>query len=354
MALHRPDRSPSQRFRFEQFVPFLKENGWVCDYAYVLDEAGDKAFYTAGAYLKKSAIVVRGFIKRLAHLQAARHYDVIFIQRETFLSGTTFFERQLAKMKAKVVFDFDDAIWLLDVSEANKNLKWLKRPEKTAKIISVADLVLAGNSFLASYAMQFNQNVKTLPTVIDTERYFPVDQSRESERVVIGWTGSQTTNKHFALVAPALKRLQQRFDRQIAFSVISERPVHIDGLDLNFTPWQKEREVHNLNAIDIGIMPLPDDDWSRGKCGFKGIQYMSLAKPTVMSPVGVNVEIISHGENGFLAGNMSDWELILAKLIVDKNLREKIGRAGRKTIEGKYSVEAVKRALLDALDQLVR
>jgi len=351
VALHRPGRSPSQRFRYEQFVPFLEANGWQCDYAHVLDENGDKAFYTPGAYWKKAKVVIKGFLSRMSDIAKADQYDIIFIQRETFVTGSTFFEHRFAKTKAKVVFDFDDAIWLLDISEGNKNLSWLKDPSKTKKIISLSDLIIAGNSYLAEYAQQHNDHVKVLPTVIDTD-YYKTAHRISNGPITIGWSGSQTTNKHFLLAEPWLRNLKEKYGQKIRFVAVTERKIDIDGLDIETIAWDKDREVANLDMIDIGMMPLPDDDWARGKCGFKGIQYMSLSKPAVMSPVGVNPEIIEHGVNGFLADSVDDWTEYLSQLIESPELRAKIGAAGRKTIEEKYSVKSAQGKLLFMLENL--
>lgn len=352
VALHRPGRSPSQRFRYEQFVPFLEANGWHCDYAHVLDEFGDKAFYTPGAYWKKAKVVIKGFLKRMSDIAKADQYDVIFIQRETFVTGSTFFEHRFAKTKAKVVFDFDDAIWLLDISEGNKNLSWLKDPSKTRRIIGMSDLVIAGNTYLGDYAKEFNSNVKVLPTVIDTSYYKSAFHNGD-DPVIIGWSGSQTTNKHLMLAEPWLKEINSKFREKVKFVAVTERKIEMDGVDVKTIPWDKEKEVANLDSIDIGMMPLPNDDWARGKCGFKGIQYMSLSKPTVMSPVGVNPEIIDHGVNGYLAESKSEWIEYLSKLIESKELRTKIGAAGRVTIEERYSLNFAQSKLLKMLEDLL-
>ncbi len=351
VALHRPGRSPSQRFRYEQFVPYLEANGWQCDYSHILNENGDKAFYTSGAYWKKARVVIKGFLSRMSDIAKADQYDVIFIQRETFVTGSTFFEHRFAKTKAKVVFDFDDAIWLLDISEGNKNLSWLKDPSKTKKIIGLSDLIIAGNSYLADYASRHNENVKVLPTVIDTDFYRSAHRIAQGP-VTIGWSGSQTTNKHFLLAEPWLRKLKEKYGTKIRFVAVTERKIEIEGLDVETIVWNKKCEVENLDLIDIGMMPLPDDDWARGKCGFKGIQYMSLSKPAVMSPVGVNPEIIEHGVNGYLAESTDEWFQCLSVLIESAELRSKIGAEGRKSIEQHYSVKSAQGKLLSMLENL--
>lgn len=352
VALHRPGRSPSQRFRYEQFVPFLEENGWQCDYAHLLDENGDFTFYSHGSHLKKAGVVLKGFFQRWNEIKKADDYDVIFIQRETFIAGTTIFERKFAKSKAKIAYDFDDAIWMLDISDANKHLSFLKDPSKTKKIIRLSDLVLAGNDFLAGYARQFNEQVEVIPTVVDTS-YFKTSRSTQNPKVVIGWSGSQTTIKHLLEAQPWLARVVEKYPDSVEVRAICERPIVMDGVPIQVIAWERSQEVDFLDQFDIGIMPLPDDEWSKGKCGFKGIQYMSMSKPCLMSPVGVNTEIIEHGINGFLPRNNEEWVDQISALIENETMRQTIGKSGRETIVKKYSLNAVKQAFLEALDQLV-
>lgn len=352
VGLHRPGRSPSQRFRFEQFQPVLEGDGWLIDYAHVLDADGDRVLYSEGSLYSKVNVLAKGWLTRFKDIARAKDYDVIFIQREAFIFGSTFFERRFARSGAAIVYDFDDAIWKLDVSDANKKFGWLKGTNKTSKLIGLADLVLAGNGYLADYARAYNNNVLVLPTVIDTD-YFKPHPSENTEQITIGWTGSQTTVKHLNLAMPVLKELKEKYADKIRVLVIGERPPSENGIEIEYIRWNQEAEVDQLNQIDIGIMPLPDDEWARGKCGFKGIQYMSVGKPTIMSAVGVNPEIIEHGENGYLIYSDHEWSERLTALIEDEKLRTQFGMAGRKTIEERYSVNAVKGLLLSKLNGLV-
>lgn len=349
IAPHRPGRSPGQRFRFEQFLPFLELNGFEITYSYIVNEWDDRIFYQQGKYLQKIFIGLKAFIIRMRDVMRANKYDIVFVYREAHFIGTTFFEKLLAKGKAKMIFDFDDAIWLNDTSDANSNLKWLKKPEKTGKIIELCDHVIVGNNFLAGYARQFSSNVQIIPTVINTELY-QSKKERTTNAINIGWTGSTTTIKHFELAIPFLKEIKNKYGSKIRIKLIVDAPYSNQELDVEHIPWDKSREVEDLDSIDIGIMPLPDNDWSRGKCGFKGIQYMGLGKPAIMSPVGVNTEIIQDGVNGFLASTNSEWVEKLTKLIESEELRFKMGKLARETIEQRYSLNSQKEMLLNELN----
>lgn len=339
---HRINRSPGQRFRCEQYLNVLQERGFEIQYSNIISEKDDNVFYSKGKYPHKAWILVKSFYKRLTDIRKAKKFDIVFIYREAFMLGTTFFERLLQSRKALIVFDFDDAIWLNDTSEGNANLDWLKKPSKTASIIKIADLVLAGNSYLANYAKLFNPRIEVMPTTIDTNYHKRIIGIQKKSSICIGWTGTSTTLKHFETIIPVLKKIKELFGEKIYFKVIVNFPYRLAELKIEATQWSAEKEIEDLTEIDIGIMPLPDDEWSKGKCGFKGLQYMALEIPTIMSPVGVNSEIINDGENGFLASTEEDWINKLSLLIEDEDLRVKLGKAGQKTVEDNYSVNSFK------------
>ncbi len=353
VAAHRPDRSPAQRFRFEQYLPFLKEKGFDYDFSFLISESDDKVFYQPGNFFTKSYIFFKSFFRRLNDVLRANKYDLIFIQREAFMTGVTFFEKLFKHSKAKVIYDFDDAIWHFDVSEGNKNLGWLKNPGKTARIISLADLVFAGNQYLLEYAQHHNDHVVIIPTTIDTNEYVKQKVTAVDNVICIGWSGSHTTIRHFEMAESFLALVKQKFGDAVRIKVIGDNGYRNDALGIQGIDWNKKDELKELNEIDIGIMPVPNDEWSKGKCGLKGLQYMALEIPTIMSPVGVNSEIIEHGVNGFLASSDKEWFEIISQLIADKNLREKTGNEARKTVVEKYSVESQKYRYLEYFSKLI-
>ncbi len=340
---HRLNRSPGQRFRCEQYLNALKEVGFEIAYSNIISEKDDKIFYAKGNYHKKASILIKSFLKRLSDVRKAKNYDIIFIYREAFMLGTTLFERILRTRNALIIFDFDDAIWLNDTSEGNANLNWLKKPSKTSSIIKIADLILAGNSYLANYAKSFNPRFEIMPTTIDTDYHKRKSEIQKKSTICIGWTGTSTTLKHFETIIPALKIIKAKYRNKISFKIIVNFPYSLPELNIEATNWSLEKEIDDLLEIDIGIMPLPNDEWSKGKCGFKGLQYMALEIPTIMSPIGVNSEIIKDGENGFLAFTENDWIEKLSILIENENLRNDFGKKGRKTVEEKYSVNVFKK-----------
>lgn len=339
IAVHRPFRSPSQRFRFDQYMDFFQQNGYEITYSSLISESDDVWFYKPGHMIKKIWLIVKSIFIRINDVSRASKFDYVFVQREAIMLGTSWFERQFAK-KSILVYDFDDSIWLLDVSAANKGFGWLKRPQKTAEIIQASSLVFAGNEYLANYARTFNKQVLVVPTVLKTaDVNYTYFNKIVNDPLVIGWIGSTTTIKHIEWAQPILKRVLDDFFGKVKLVVVADKKPLLNDIDFEFRVWSPEVEKQLLTSMDIGIMPLPDDEWTRGKCGFKGLQCMSYGIPVVMSAVGVNSQIISHGENGFLANDLTDWTEMLKQLIQEPWLRTSMGEKGRGTVVNSYSLE---------------
>jgi glycosyltransferase involved in cell wall biosynthesis len=354
IASHRPNRSPSQRFRFEQYLDFLKKQGFDYRFSYIIFEGDDNVLYSKGKYFKKLLILLKTLRIRLKDWFSYNSFDIVFVQREAVMIGSTFFERHIRKSRAKFIFDFDDSIWLMDTSEGNKKFEWMKNPEKTARNIRYADMVFAGNAYLADYARHYNKNTKIIPTTIDTEIYKPQPKNGEAKTITIGWSGSITTIKHFEFALDFLKEIKSKFGHTISIKVIGDGSYINEELDIKGLPWMASKELDDLNSFDIGIMPLPDDEWAKGKCGLKGLQYMALEIPTIMSPVGVNTEIIQHGKNGFLASTTKEWVECITQLIENPALRHSMGKAARQTVLEKYSVKAQEQNYLQAFNEVLK
>jgi glycosyltransferase involved in cell wall biosynthesis len=352
IAPHRLNRAPSQRFRFEQYLDFFNSKNFECDFSWLVESSDDKYLYKRGNHLQKFFFLLKSYKIRFNNLIHISTYDIIFVQREAMMFRSVFFEKWFSK-KSKLIFDFDDAIWLMDVSDGNKNWKWLKNPSKTSKIIKLAAMVFAGNQYLANYASQFNKNIKIIPTTIDTEEYKPIYKNNNGT-VCIGWSGSITTIKHFEYAIPFLIVIKKKYGDKVYFKVIGDDDYINDELGIKGVAWKKEDEIKELSSINIGIMPLPDDEWAKGKCGLKGLQYMSLEIPTIMSPVGVNTEIIQDGVNGFLANTEEEWITKISKLIESSSLRAQLGKNGRKTVIDRYSFQSQKQYYLQYFEELIK
>lgn len=327
--------SPSQRYRLEQWEPLLRERGVEITYEPFEDEALHAVVYQRGRMGKKLQLVARGLARRLSAVSKAREYDLVYIMREAALLGPAVFERLIHQQRVPFVFDFDDAIFVSYRSPSNGYFSYLKFASKTRTICRLASHVMVGNPYLAEYARQVNDNVTVIPTTIDTEKYQVRPRKTNDGALMIGWTGSHSTVEHLDTLRSALKKLAET--ENFRLRVIGTPSYECAPVQTEAMPWRAATELEDLSTIDIGVMPLPDDNWSKGKCGLKALQFMALGIPTVCSPVGVNTDIIQDNENGFLAMSEAEWVDKLTRLLRSAELRRRLGDAGRATVEAKYS-----------------
>jgi glycosyltransferase involved in cell wall biosynthesis len=330
------DTAPGQRFRMEQWEPFLRAAGIHLRWAPFASERLASVLYRPGNLAQKTFMTIAAYSKRLRTMYKAGGFDAAYVFREAALIGPPVLERWLGRA-IPFVYDFDDAVFLSYESPTNRVFGRLRFPSKTPTACRLAMHVMAGNGYLAEYARRFNDRVSIVPTTIDTEKYVPdpATQNRAGEPLVIGWSGSHSTVQHLRGISDVLARLAatQRF----RLRVIGADDFSLSGVDLELLQWRSTTEVDDLRRIDIGLMPLPDDQWSRGKCGLKALQYMALGIPPVCSPVGVNAEIIADGENGFLVDTPEQWTARIVQLLESPELRERLGRAARRTVEHRYA-----------------
>lgn len=342
--------APSQRFRFEQYESFLQENGFQIDYAPFFTERIWFILYEKGHYFRKTFYILLSFFNRFILLFSIKKFDYVFIHREMAPLGPPVFEFILSKIIHKrFIYDFDDAIWLPNFSQANASFEKLKMYTKVNKIMKWADRISAGNDYLAQHAKKFNQNVCVIPTTIDTIHYHNISCDQQKEPITIGWTGSHSTMRYLDTIIPILRDLEQEY--LFKFRIISDKKPSFNLHSMEFVKWQKDSEIKDLAQIQIGLMPLVEDKWAAGKCGFKGLQYMSLGIVAVMSPIGVNRQIVKDGINGFLVESENDWKEVLIKLMSNPSLRKEIGLKGKQTIFDHYSVRSQQENYLHLFDK---
>ena len=332
-------RVPAARARGFALAHALSQRGVRCEVrAPVPSVYGDTALPWPLSRLRwcfrPVAAVVRAF-----QLRDLRGDDVVFFQRPMVEFPTAIFERVAARGRASI-FDFDDAIFLDLGGRA-----------KLAAIVSTVDHVIAGNSYLAQ-AADAPTKTTIIPTVVDTERFRALPtRDRRNREVVVGWTGLRGNYRQLMEAYEGLARALRRTGARLLLISNGPPPDDLRSLGAEYRPWREASEIEDLSEIDIGIMPLPDSPFARGKCAFKLIQYMALARPAVASPVGANGEVVTSGENGFLAQGAAAWEDALVSLIEDPDLRQRMGGKARRRIEDVYSMNAVLPLYLSAIER---
>ncbi|MDP3716253.1 MAG: glycosyltransferase family 4 protein [Acidobacteriota bacterium] len=347
-----PEEGAGCRFRIGHYIPYLEANGFEVTLISLFTTSFFRLVYKPGNLGIKALRFAGLVLRHLWRLRRARDYDVIFIYREIFPVGPALVEWLLSRFGPPIVFDFDDAIFLPSVSEANRLIATLKMPSKVATIVRGSAHTVVGNDYLAAYARQFSDAVTTIPTCVDTSRFTP--QARAPRAVpIVGWIGSPTTASYIKGLGEVLQRVAEQHPFVLNVSGTGE-PIAIPGVQVENPSWALDGEIDLFRNCDIGVYPLVDDAWAKGKCGFKAIEFMACGVPVVASAVGVNREIIEDGVNGYLAATDNEWVEKLARLIADPALRARFAAAGRRTIEERYSLHVNAPKLADVLSRAAR
>lgn len=332
------DTAPGQRFRVEQWARHLETRGFAFDFVPFEDEALHRVLYAPGMIARKAQLVLAAMRRRFALARAANGYDVALIYREATMVGPAVVERWLRRRGIPLVYDFDDPIWLPYTSPSNGALARLKFPNKTASICRLASVVTVGNRLLAEYASRHSANVHVVPTTIELDRYPARTVYDEPSRVTLGWTGSHSTLAFLEQLRDPLRVLAERDPYRLVI-ISHSADYRLQGVDVDTLAvrWSADAEATDLAQMDIGLAPFPDTGWTPWRCHGKVLQYMALGIPVVASPVGVVSDYIADGETGFLARTECEWVEKLSRLIRDRDLRARIGAAGRRVVEQRFS-----------------
>lgn len=324
----------SSRLRLYQYLPALQAAGVEVDVAPLLDDGYVRDLY---ADRRDAGAVARGYWRRLRAVRG-RGYDAVWLEKEAWPWLPDGFEHALMAGGPALAVDYDDAVFhRYDRHRSALVRRLLGR--KLDRLMRRADLVTAGNDYLAARARDAGcRRVEWLPTVVDLARYPPPSPGHAGEPVVVGWMGSPSTAHYLHAVSAALAPLQA--EGLIRCVAVGARAEQVAGTPFEARAWREDAEVEALRGFDIGIMPLPDGPWERGKCGYKLIQYMACGVPVVASPVGANVAIVASGEHGEFAETPAQWAQAVRALAADPALRARLGAAGRRRVEAVYSLQA--------------
>ena len=352
---HPVNVAPGQRLKYEQYFEIWEKEGYEIEVSPFMTNRFWDIVYKPGHFFEKVLWTVYGYSMRFLDLFRVKKYDLVYV----FLWGTPFgsalYERLLRILASHLIFDIDDMVFLGHSSDANRFFQPLKGRGKMIYLMKTADHVITCTPLLDQFTRTFNINTTDISSTVDTYyRYQVVNKYKNDHKVVIGWSGSHSTSKYLYLLKDVLVELAKEYD--FVLRVMGDTNFNIEGVDVETIEWSEKVEMDVLRSFDIGLYPLPNEEWVFGKSGLKAIQYMGLGIPTVATAIGANFRIIENEKNGYLV-NVDDnylWKEYLAGLISDPNLRRKIGAKGRITIENKYSVEANSIKYLKAFYAVIR
>lgn len=328
----------SSRIRLYQYIPYLAEQGIQVETSAFLSDVYLEALY--GRHSRKLQHIVTAYLRRLAALFQARRFDLLWIEKELLPWLPAVGETLLGRLGVPYVVDYDDAVFHNYDAHPNPLVRALLG-DKIDRVMRQAQVVVAGNTYLAERAERAGAaRIEIVPSVIDLNRYpEPAAPARTpSEPVRIGWIGTPSTAAFLRPIQASLKRIADNPALRLLLIGAGDTDIGVTGAER--IGWSEAHEYALLQKLDVGIMPLADLPWERGKCGYKLIQYMACGKPVVASPVGVNAEIVEPGINGFLASSDAEWNEALETLAGDAALRERMGQAAREKAVRLYSLQS--------------
>lgn len=339
--LTNPIESPAERYRVFQYLPYFEARGIHCAVETIFESPDYRYLYQPGFLLRKGTALLSGFLRRLRVLLQADRFDLAVIHRQSVFFWPGLVETFLERAGVPFLVDIDDALFLPSPGAVNRLSFLVRSPKNLPGTLRRAACVVAGNTTIARFAAKHCRRVEVVPTCVDTS-YYGFRRRNGTVAgpgaVVIGWMGSHATAAYLDSLDPVFSELTLRHPKT-KVRVVGAEYHHPSGL-IECRPWRLDTEVDELAGFDIGIMPMDDNEWARGKCGLKLLQYMAAGIPVVASPVGVSAEIVANGKNGFLASTPADWLDKFSLLIGSPSLRESLSREGRRTVEERYSVAA--------------
>jgi glycosyltransferase involved in cell wall biosynthesis len=322
----------SSRYRFYQYLPYLKSQGFDITVAPLLDNQYVTSINRGNRNISS---VLLSYFHRLVRLICDRDYDLLWVEKELLPYIPEWLERILIGNIPYAV-DYDDAQFHIYDYYGSKLTKILLA-QKIDRVMAHAQLVIAGNKYIATRAAKAGaKRIEIIPTVIDLDRY-SIKSDPRSRNFNIGWIGSPGTSIYLKSIQSVFENLDRQ--RDCTFTLVGAGHLTLGNLELAIRDWREQSEVEDIKSFDVGIMPLDSTPWEEGKCGIKLIQYMACGLPVVGTPIGVNQEIIAHGVNGFQANSLAEWTEYLSKLANDPRLCEQMGAKGRAMVESKYCLQ---------------
>jgi L-malate glycosyltransferase len=347
-----PDNvAPSQRLKFEQYYNHFREAGYEVETSSYISPVFWNIIYKKGNFPAKAWYSFAGYLKRIADLFRLGQFDIIYVHLWVTPFGPPVFEWLFRKASKKLVYDIDDLVYLKNVeSRAHPLVTLIKGRKKPLFLMKAADHVITCTPYLDQFVRRFNSHTTDISSTIDTDRYWPKKDYNAPGKIIIGCSGSHSTSKYLHLLDDVFRDLARSFSFKLL--VMGDEQFRIGGVEVEAIPWKESYEVDVISRFDIGVYPLPDEEWVLGKSGLKALQYMAAGIPTVATAIGAIFRIIQHKENGFLVNSEIEWKQCLIQLLSDPDLRNVIGKKAASTVERNYSVHATKQVYLSILNEL--
>lgn len=345
--------APSQRLKYEQYFESFEEAGFEIKVCPFVTNKLWSILYKNGNFFAKFFQTLVGYWKRFWLIFSLRKYDVIYIHLWVTPFFIPLYEWLYCSIGKKIIYDIDDLVYLSDNKRvANKTVGIFKSKKKPIYLIKHAHHVITCTPHLDEFVKKYNSHTTDISSTVDTERYIPTNNYTEKNPIVLGWSGSITTSKYFYLLQDVLIELSKKYPIKVI--VMGNPNIQVDGINIEAINWSEEVELPTLQKFDIGLYPLPNEEWVLGKSGLKAIQYMALGIPTIATALGANFRVIENNVSGILVNTDEEWISALSKLIEYPALREKIGKAGREKIEKEFSIKANKKAYLNVLLKMIK
>ncbi|MCX7954827.1 MAG: glycosyltransferase family 4 protein [Bacteroidales bacterium] len=350
------DRAPSQRLKFEQYYTFFEENGFKITISSFVNIKFWNILYQKGKVIKKIYYTLVGYLVRIRDLFRIHKFDVVYIHLWATPLGPPIYEFFIKLLAKKIIYDIDDMVFLGHSSEANKHFKFLKGQQKMIYLMKIADHVITCTPYLDAFVRKFNKNTTDISSSINTDVYTLKQSLKFNDPIVIGWSGSHSTSKYLKILEPVFIELKKR-KLNFVVHVIGDKNFKFNNPEIPVfcKEWDLNSEVSDLQKFDIGVYPLPEEEWVLGKSGLKAIQYMALGIPTIATAIGANFRIIKHHYNGFLIekNNILQWTDVIIYIANNYKLAKKIGINARNTVIQHFSVEALKHKYLQVLENVM-
>jgi glycosyltransferase involved in cell wall biosynthesis len=342
--------APGQRLKYEQYFEAFKENGYEITISPFMSEAFQKMVYTKGNFLKKIYWTLAGYGRRVKDLFRMGKYDIVYVFLWVAPFAPPVFEKLTRRLAKKMVYDIDDLVFLNPPSSTNPLIHYLRSPKNHISLMKSADHVITCTPYLDNFVRKYNQRTTDISSTINTDAYIPKKDYSVKDQFIIGWSGSHSTSKYLHLLDGVLQELAKKYPFKLL--VMGDPDFRLEGVEVETLPWKESYEVEIIRRFDIGLYPLPDEEWVLGKSGLKALQYMALGVPTVATAIGTIFRVIENDVNGFLVTNENEWKERIVQLINDVSLRKRIGEKAAETVESRYSIHATKDAYLNILDEL--